>query len=83
MFDFPDALGPNRPTDFRIGIPFHSNILCLNSRANVVLILAARKSILRFLISSYMGICRISANITTKYHSWMLLSKKCVLKMFF
>ena len=30
-----------------------------------------------------MGICRISANITTKYHSWMLLSKKCALKMFF
>ena len=30
-----------------------------------------------------MGICRISAIITTKYHFKMLLSKKCALKMYF
>ena len=30
-----------------------------------------------------MGVCRISANITTKYRFWTLLSKKYALKMFF
>ena len=45
MFDLPEALGPNKPTVLSTGTPFHTITLWLNSRANVVLILAARKSI--------------------------------------
>ena len=46
MLDFPEAFGPNRPIVFKIGMPFQSMTLCLNSRASAVLILPALKSIL-------------------------------------
>ena len=46
IFDLPEAFGPNKPRDFKTGTPFQSITLCLNSRASLVFILAARKSIL-------------------------------------
>ena len=46
MFDLPEAFGPNNPTVFRIGTPFHSITLWLNSRARAVLMFPALKSIL-------------------------------------
>lgn len=45
MFDFPEAFGPNNPTVFKTGTPFHSITLWLSSLARAVLMLAALKSI--------------------------------------